>query len=142
MRVIDGLIYSSAFSFQIEYNTINFSTFIVCAILFVRFTYSALRSPRRTIETGLLFAIAYNFRSRLSDDVSSPSRFCFRDIYRGKKLHILSPFLISKFVDSCRKWISNILKKRNFRKENSKSVTCSNWLYGIVLLDYIAEYPN
>ena len=103
MQVIDGVVYSSAFSFQTEYNTINFSTFIVCAILFVRFTYSALRSPRRTIKKGLLFAIAYNFSSRLSDDVSSRSRFWFGDIYREKKLHILSPFLISKFVHSCRK---------------------------------------
>ena len=64
----------------------------------------------------MLFAIVSKFSSRLSANFSNFSRDWFGDLYREIKLHTLSPILISKFMHSWRKWISNILKGTDFRK--------------------------
>lgn len=39
------------------------------------------------------------------------------DLYGEIKLHTLSPIFISKFIHSWRKWIFNISKGRDFRKQ-------------------------
>ena len=65
----------------------------------------------------MLFAIVSKFSSRLSANFSNFSRDWFGDLYREIKLHTLSPILISKFMHSWRKWISNILKGTDFRKQ-------------------------
>ena len=58
----------------------------------------ALKSPMTTIKMGLVAETTYRVSSKLSQKFSKPSSNLFEDLYKEKKLQILSQSFISKVI--------------------------------------------
>ena len=80
---------------KLQCNVVNFSIFIRRAIIFVLFTFFAVRSPRRTIKFFFFFFLQL-YVSLARDYLQMfqiSSRDWLGDIYREIKLHTLSQIL-------------------------------------------------
>ena len=81
---------------KLQCNVVNFSIFIRRAIIFVLFTFFAVRSPRRTIKFFFFFFF-FKLYVILDRDYLQmfqiSSRDWLGDIYREIKLHTLSQIL-------------------------------------------------
>ena len=82
---------------KLQCNVVNFSIFIRRAIIFVLFTFFAVRSPRRTIKFFFFFFFFFQLYVSLARDYLQmfqiSSRDWLGDIYREIKLHTLSQIL-------------------------------------------------